>query len=66
MECASGGDLFAKVLAEGGCPEPAARFYLRQIALGLAYMHAQHLVHRSGRLRAPHRALLPSSKIYMR
>jgi hypothetical protein len=29
-------------------------------------MHAQHLVHRSGSLRMPHRALPPSSKIYMR
>eukprot|EP01050_Picozoa_sp_SAG11_P004573 SAG11_NODE_295_length_11115_cov_14.005264_7_plen_145_part_00 len=50
MECASGGDLFAKVLAEGGFSEPTAGFYFRQIALGLAAMHANHITHRDVKL----------------
>eukprot|EP01052_Picozoa_sp_SAG31_P006922 SAG31_NODE_325_length_17671_cov_9.902743_3_plen_104_part_00 len=48
MELAAGGDLFAKVEATNGFDETTARFYFRQLMVGVAYCHARFIVHRCG------------------
>jgi serine/threonine protein kinase len=46
MEYAEGGSV-ARMLSEyGAFPDPVARSYVRQILLGLDYLHAQKIVHR--------------------
>lgn len=50
MELAAGGDLFAKVEASSGFDESMARFYFRQLILGVAYCHARFIVHRDLKL----------------
>ena len=50
MELLSGGELFSEVVDNGGLSEDQARFYFRQILLGMAYCHARKLVHRDIKL----------------
>lgn len=50
MELVSGGDLFAMVNAQRGFAEDAARFYFRQLMLGLSALHARGICHRDLKL----------------
>lgn len=46
LELATGGDLFDKIISEGGFAEEPARFYFRQIVDGLEHCHGMGVVHR--------------------
>ncbi|EDV29097.1 uncharacterized protein TRIADDRAFT_18506 [Trichoplax adhaerens] len=47
LELGKGGDLYDYLLKhDNGLPEDEARYYFRQIVLGIAYCHRLHVVHR--------------------
>ena len=46
LELAQGGDLFDKIIDNGGFNEDTARIFFRQIISGLEYAHGQGIVHR--------------------
>ncbi|CAM1329091.1 NIM1K (predicted) [Pycnogonum litorale] len=46
MECAEGGELFAKVINDGRMPEPEARPIFTQIVSAIEHLHNYSIVHR--------------------
>lgn len=46
LEYAQGGELFDRIEPDAGMPPRAARRYARQLAAGLAYLHARGVAHR--------------------
>lgn len=46
LEYAQGGELFDRIEPDAGMPPAAARRLLRQLAAGLAYLHARGVAHR--------------------
>jgi serine/threonine protein kinase len=46
MEFCDGGDLYELVESAGALPEGLARYYFRQVVLGLRYLHSLPLAHR--------------------
>ena len=50
LELAAGGELFSKVVDAGRLTEDSARFYYRQMMLGVAYCHGRKLCHRDLKL----------------
>ena len=50
MELMEGGELYAEVVTHGGLSEELARFYFRQVLMGVCYCHGRKLVHRDIKL----------------
>ena len=50
MEVMDGGELYSEVVDNGGLPEDKARYYFRQILLGLAHCHGRGIAHRDIKL----------------
>ena len=42
---ATGGELFQRLVREDTLTESEAAFYLRQILIGVEYMHSQNVIH---------------------
>jgi len=46
LELAAGGDLFDKIVSQGGFTEEQARVYFKQVLNGLAHCHSKGIIHR--------------------